>query len=166
MLGLQFATINGMLAILKRTYCGTFAVEFMHIADAAEKSWIQARIEGPDKEIAFTPEGKRAILKKLIEGEAFERFAHKRYPGTKRFGIDGGEAMLPALEQIIKRGGQMGVEQTAGGVQGQVARHLEHFGGERVWLNPDRDRKGAWSRGRLGLSGSIRWCASGRRAGG
>jgi 2-oxoglutarate dehydrogenase E1 component len=109
-LGLQFATINEMLALLKRTYCGTFGVEFMHITDPVEKSWIQQRIEGPDKEIAFTLEGKRAILKKLIEGESFERFVHKRHPGTKRFGLDGGEAMIPALEQIIKRGGAEGVE--------------------------------------------------------
>jgi 2-oxoglutarate dehydrogenase E1 component len=110
-LGLESATVNEMLAILKRTYCGTVGVEFMHITDPAEKSWIQERIEGPDKAIAFTPEGKRAILKKLIEGEAFEKFVHKRHPGTKRFGLDGGEAMIPALEQIIKRGGALGVEE-------------------------------------------------------
>ncbi len=110
-LGLDTATVNDMLAILRRTYCGTFGVEFMHITDPAEKSWIQERIEGPDKEIAFTPEGKRAILKKLVEGESFERFVHKRHPGTKRFGLDGGEAMIPALEQMIKRGGALGVEE-------------------------------------------------------
>src|SRR5262245_32893727 len=110
-LGLQSATISEMLAILKRTYCSTVGVEFMHITDPTEKSWIQERIEGPDKAIAFTPEGKRSILKKLIEGEGFEKFLHKRYPGTKRFGIDGGEAMIPALEQIIKRGGALGVEE-------------------------------------------------------
>jgi 2-oxoglutarate dehydrogenase E1 component len=110
-LGLQTATVNEMLAILRRTYCGTFGIEFMHITDPGEKSWIQERIEGPDKEIAFTREGKRSILKKLIEGEAFEKFVHRRHPGTKRFGLDGGEAMLPALEQIIKRGGALGVRE-------------------------------------------------------
>jgi hypothetical protein len=110
-LGLQTATVNEMLAILKRTYCGTFGIEFMHITDPGEKSWIQERIEGPDKEIAFTTEGKRSILKKLLEGESFEKFVHKRHPGTKRFGLDGGEAMLPALEQIIKRGGALGVQE-------------------------------------------------------
>ncbi|MES1197397.1 MAG: 2-oxoglutarate dehydrogenase E1 component [Pseudomonadota bacterium] len=110
-LGLASATVNEMLAILRRTYCGTFGVEFMHITDPAEKSWIQERIEGPDKEIAFTREGKRAILKKLLEAETFERFVHKRHPGTKRFGLDGAEAMIPALEQIIKRGGALGVEE-------------------------------------------------------
>jgi 2-oxoglutarate dehydrogenase E1 component len=110
-LGLQSATVNEMLAILQRTYCGTFALEFMHITDPAEKAWLQERIEGPDKQIAFTPEGKRSILRKIIEGECFEKFVHKRHPGTKRFGLDGGEAMLPALEQIIKRGGAMGVDE-------------------------------------------------------
>ncbi len=109
-LGLEYATVRQMLDILKRTYCGTFGIEFMHISDPGEKAWLQERIEGPDKEIAFTPEGKRAILKKLIEGETFERFLHKRYPGTKRFGLDGAEAAIPALEQIIKRGGALGVK--------------------------------------------------------
>ncbi|KAF0175931.1 MAG: 2-oxoglutarate dehydrogenase E1 component [Hyphomonadaceae bacterium] len=108
-LGLETATVRQMLDILRRTYCGPLGVEFMHITDPREKAWIQQRIEGPDKEITFTPEGKKAILRKLIEGETFERFMHKRYPGTKRFGLDGGEAMIPALEQVIKRGGAYGV---------------------------------------------------------
>ena len=98
-----------MLAILRRTYCGTIGVEFMHISDPAEKAWIQERVEGPDKEISFTREGKRAILSKLVEAEGFEKFCDLRFRGTKRFGLDGGEAMIPALEQIIKRGGALGV---------------------------------------------------------
>ena len=100
-----------MLEILRRTYCSTIGIEFQHISDPEEKSWLQARIEGPDKGVAFTPEGKKAILSKLIEAETFERFLHKRYPGTKRFGLDGGEAAVPALEQIIKRGGSLGVKE-------------------------------------------------------
>ena len=108
-LGLEFATIPQMLAILRRTYCQTIGVEFMHISDPAEKGWIQERIEGPDKEITFTPEGKRAILNKLVEAEGFEKFLDIKYTGTKRFGLDGAEAMVPALEQIIKRGGALGV---------------------------------------------------------
>ena len=109
-LGLQYATVPEMLRILRRTYCGTIGFEFMHISDPAEKSWLQQRIEGPDKEISFTKEGKRAILTKLIESEGFERFLDTKYTGTKRFGLDGGEAMVPALEQIIKRGGALGVQ--------------------------------------------------------
>ncbi len=110
-LGIKFATIPEMLAILKRTYCGTIGFEFMHISDPAEKSWFQARIEGPGKEINFTREGKRAILNKLIEAEGFEKFIDLKFTGTKRFGLDGGEAMVPALEQIIKRGGALGVKE-------------------------------------------------------
>ncbi len=108
-LGLDFATIPEMLAILRRTYCGTIGFEFMHISDPAEKAWIQERIEGPHKEITFTREGKRAILSKLVEAEGFEKFSDLRFRGTKRFGLDGGEGMIPALEQIIKRGGALGV---------------------------------------------------------
>src|ERR1700722_15823287 len=108
-LGLETATLREMLEILRRTYCGNVGVQYMHISDPAEKAWLQQRIEGRDKEIAFTRQGKIAILKKLIETEGFERFLHKRFPGTKRFGLDGGESMVPALEQIIKRGGALGV---------------------------------------------------------
>ncbi|MFJ6025278.1 2-oxoglutarate dehydrogenase E1 component [Brevundimonas sp. NPDC092305] len=112
-LGLQTGSIREVLAILKRTYCGNIGIQFMHIAEPEEKTWLQARFEGPDKfeQNAFTREGKLAILNKLIEAEGFERFLHKRFPGTKRFGLDGGEAMVPALEQIIKRGGALGVDE-------------------------------------------------------
>jgi 2-oxoglutarate dehydrogenase E1 component len=108
-LGLETGTLREILAILKRTYCADIGVQYMHISDPTQKAWLQERIEGRDKEIVFTREGKIAILKKLIEAEGFERFLHKRFPGTKRFGLDGGEAMVPALEQIIKRGGALGV---------------------------------------------------------
>ncbi len=108
-LGLEFATIREMLAILRRTYCNTIGVEFMHISDPAEKAWIQERIEGPDKEVTFTPEGKKAILNKLVEAEGFEKFLDVKYTGTKRFGLDGGESIVPALEQVIKRGGHLGL---------------------------------------------------------
>ena len=109
-LGLETSTIREILGILRRTYCGDVGVQYMHITNPDEKAWLQQRIEGRDKEIVFTPEGKIAILKKLIETETFERFLNKRFPGTKRFGLDGGESMVPALEQIIKRGGALGVE--------------------------------------------------------
>ncbi|WP_404401118.1 2-oxoglutarate dehydrogenase E1 component [Pelagibacterium halotolerans] len=109
-LGLEYATIPQMLDILRRTYCGTMGVEFMHISDPEAKSWLQERIEGPDKEITFTANGKKAILSKLAEAEGFEKFLDVKYTGTKRFGLDGAEAVIPALEQIIKRGGALGVK--------------------------------------------------------
>ncbi|MEL7228400.1 MAG: 2-oxoglutarate dehydrogenase E1 component, partial [Pseudomonadota bacterium] len=110
-LGMEFATIPQMLDILQRTYCSTLGVEFMHISNPEEKAWIQERIEGPDKSIEFTENGKLAILNKLVEAEGFEKFIDVKYKGTKRFGLDGGEALIPALEQIIKRGGQLGVQE-------------------------------------------------------
>ncbi len=110
-MGMESATPRQITDLLQRTYCGRIGYEFMHITDAEQKDWLQRRIEGPDKDIAFTPEGKKAILNKLIEGEGFEKFASARFVGTKRFGLDGGEATIPALEQIIKRGGQLGVKE-------------------------------------------------------
>ncbi|TPW27968.1 2-oxoglutarate dehydrogenase E1 component [Pararhizobium mangrovi] len=110
-LGLEWATLREMLSILERTYCSTIGVEFMHISDPEEKAWIQQRIEGPDKGIEFTERGKSAILQKLVEAEGFEQFIDVKYKGTKRFGLDGAEALIPALEQIIKRGGAMGLKE-------------------------------------------------------
>ena len=115
-LGLEFGTVREIVSILRRTYCQTLGVEFLHISSAAQKSWIQERIEGPDKEITFTREGKRAILNKLVEAEGFEKFCDVKFTGTKRFGLDGGEAMIPALEQIIKRGGALGVREIVVGM--------------------------------------------------
>ena len=110
-LGLEFSSMREIVAILRRTYCQTLGVEFMHISNAAQKGWIQERIEGRDKEISFTVQGKRAILNKLVEAEGFEKFLDVKYTGTKRFGLDGGESLIPALEQIIKRGGNLGVRE-------------------------------------------------------
>ena len=110
MMGLETATVGEILALLRRTYCSTIGVEYMHIYHQEQRRWIQERIEGREKEISFTPEGKRAILKKLSESEGFERFCQMKYTGTKRFGLEGGEALIPACEAIIKRGGQLGLK--------------------------------------------------------
>ncbi len=110
-LGLETATMRQILAILRRTYCRHVGVQFSHITDPAQKAWIQQRIEGAEKDINFTSEGRKAILNKLIEAETFEKFCDIKYTGTKRFGLDGAEAMIPALEQIIKRGGHLGVKE-------------------------------------------------------
>ncbi len=116
MLGLEFATVRQMLDILRRTYCGSIGIQFMHIADPDEKSWLQQRVEGPGKDITFTPEGKKAILNKLIESEGFERFSAVKFVGTKRFGLDGAEPLIPALEQIIKVGGKLGAKEISIGM--------------------------------------------------
>jgi len=110
-LGLDTATMRQILRIVRRTYCRHIGVQYMHITTPAQKAWIQHRIEGEGNDISFTTEGRRAILNKLIEAEQFEKFCEVKYTGTKRFGLDGAEAMVPALEQIIKRGGQLGAKE-------------------------------------------------------
>ena len=108
-LGFERATVREIVAVLQANYCGTIGVEYMHINDLEERRFIQERIEGKGAEIQFTPEGKQAILAKVIEAEQWEKFLARKYVGTKRFGLDGGESAVPALELVIKYGGQYGV---------------------------------------------------------
>jgi 2-oxoglutarate dehydrogenase E1 component len=110
-LGLEIATLRQIIEIVKRTYCGTFALQYMHISNAEQSGWLKERIEGYGKEIQFTRKGRKAILNKLVEAEGFEKFLHVKYMGTKRFGLDGGESLIPAMEQIIKRGGDLGAKE-------------------------------------------------------
>ncbi len=115
-LGLETATLRQIVEAVRKTYCGTIGVEFMHIQDPAQKAWIQERVESIHNQTEFTYNGKKAILERLIAAEAFEQFLDKKYTGTKRFGLDGGESMIPALEQILKRGSQMGLEEVVVGM--------------------------------------------------
>lgn len=115
-LGLQYATVREIVAILRANYCGNVGLEYMHIADVEERRFLQERLEGKDKEIHFTPEGKKAILAKVIHAEQYEKFLGRKYVGTKRFGLDGGELMIPALEAIIKYGGAQGVREIVYGM--------------------------------------------------
>ena len=110
-LGLESAPLRVIVAAVRETYCGNIGVEYMHIQDPGKKAWIQERIESKHNHTEFTNTGKRAILERLTASEAFENFLDKKHTGTKRFGLDGGEALIPALEQIIKRGGQLGIEE-------------------------------------------------------
>ncbi len=110
-LGLQYSNLSQILSILKKTYCSTIGYEFMHMGDPEEKTWIRNRIEGPEKNISFTENGKKAILNKIVQAEGFEKYLHVKFVGTKRFGLDGGESLIPALEQIIKRGGSLGAKE-------------------------------------------------------
>ena len=115
-LGLQYATVSELVAILRQNYCGNVGLEYMHISDVEERRFLQDRMEGKDKEIHFTPEGKKAILAKVIQAEQYEKFLGRKYVGTKRFGLDGGESMIPALEAVIKYGGQYGVKEIVYGM--------------------------------------------------
>jgi 2-oxoglutarate dehydrogenase E1 component len=115
-LGLEAATVREIVAILRANYCGKIGLEYMHINDLGERRFLQDRIEGRDKGASFTAEGKQAILEKVIQGEQWEKFLARKYVGTKRFGLDGGESMIPALEAVIKYGGQAGVEEIVVGM--------------------------------------------------
>ncbi len=115
-LGFETATLTRIMERLRKTYCDKIGVEYMHIQEPDQKAWIQERIENIDNRTEFTDRGKKTILERLSATEAFEVFLDKKYTGTKRFGIDGGEAMLPALEQILKRGGQMGLKEVVIGM--------------------------------------------------
>src|SRR5690606_35423159 len=115
-LGLESASLREILQIVKHTYCGTFALQFMHISDPEQSAWLKERLEGYGKESAFTRRGRRALLNSLVEAEGFEKFLQVKYMGTARFGLDGGEALVPAMEQIIKRGGARGVEEVVIGM--------------------------------------------------
>jgi 2-oxoglutarate dehydrogenase E1 component len=108
-LGLEKATVREIVDILRRNYCGKVGLEYMHINDLEERRFLQERMEGKDAEIVFTPEGKKSILTKVVQAEQWEKFLARKYVGTKRFGLDGGEAMIPALEAVIKYGGADGV---------------------------------------------------------
>jgi 2-oxoglutarate dehydrogenase E1 component len=110
-LGMERATVRQIVAALQADYCGTIGVEYMHINDLEERRFIQERIESLDETVQFTPEGKQAILAKVIESEQWEKFLARKYVGTKRFGLDGGESAIPALEAVIKYGGLTGIEE-------------------------------------------------------
>ncbi|GLQ34519.1 2-oxoglutarate dehydrogenase subunit E1 [Amylibacter marinus] len=109
-LGMKSASMRQIIEKLRKTYCGTFALQYMHLSNPEEAGWLKERIENYDKEGFFTTQGRKAILNKMVEAEGFEKFCHVKYSGTKRFGLDGGEALIPAMEQIIKRGGALGVK--------------------------------------------------------
>ena len=108
-LGLEFASCAQILSI-RATHLLRHIRAAVHAYFQPRRSgWLKERIEGYGKEIQFTREGRKAILNKWSRPRALRKFLHVKYMGTKRFGLDGGESLIPAMEQIIKRGGALGV---------------------------------------------------------
>ena len=107
----KYASVSEILSFFRKVYCSSIGVEYMHISDPVKKIWFRERMEREKNHLKFTDNGKKAILNKLIQAEGFEKFLAVKFVGTKRFGLDGGEALIPALEQIIKRGGHLGVKE-------------------------------------------------------
>ncbi len=107
----EYSNIKEILSILRKTYCGSIGYEYMHISNPTERKWFRDRVEKDENALKFTENGKSAILNKLIQAEGFEKFLHTKYVGSKRFGLDGGESLIPGLEQIIKIGGQSKIKE-------------------------------------------------------
>ena len=115
-LGRETATVREIIKIVRASYCGPIGVEFMHIQDPGQKTWIQRRIEGAPWMTGFDANDKRTILQQLTEAEGFETFCQKKYTTTKRFGLEGGEVTIPALHAIIETGARGGVIEVAIGM--------------------------------------------------
>ena len=107
----EYSNIKEILSVLRKIYCGNIGYEYMHISNPTERKWFRDRVEKDENALKFTVNGKNAILNKLIQAEGFEKFLHTKYVGSKRFGLDGGESLIPALEQIIKIGGQSNIKE-------------------------------------------------------
>jgi len=115
-LGKETATLREIMAICRASYCGSIGVEFMHIQDPEQKSWIQRRIEGAPWLAGFDAAAKKQILQELTEAEGFESFCARKFVGTKRFGLEGGESTIPALEAVIETAAKGGVNEIAIGM--------------------------------------------------
>ena len=109
-LGLETATLKEIIQILNKTYASSIGVEFLHIQSVEQKQWVQERIEEVYNKTNFTTQGKKAIFQRLVESELFEQYLDKKFLGTKRYGVEGGESMIPGIEQIVKQSCLAGVQ--------------------------------------------------------
>ncbi len=116
LLGVDTAPMRDVIEAVRSAYCGPIGAEFMHVQNPRQREWLQARIEGRDWRTSFGPDQKKTILRQLDEAEGFEAFCQKRYVGTKRFGLEGGEATIPALHTIIDQAARDGVRSVAIGM--------------------------------------------------
>src|SRR5712675_1446613 len=111
LLGRERATLREIIRILRETYCGRIGIEYMHIQVLAERQWIQQKFEHLHDRPVLSAGIRKEILRTLTAAETFERFLDRRYTGTKRFGIEGAESLMPALEAVLSRGSQLGIRE-------------------------------------------------------
>ncbi len=114
--GEQERTLGDIIRLLETAYCGSIGAEYMHIASEAEQMWVQHRIESAHSLPPFTAGVKKRILRRLIAAEGLEKYLGTRYPGTKRFGVEGGESFIPCLAELIHRAGSSGIVETVIGM--------------------------------------------------
>ncbi|MDG2308849.1 MAG: 2-oxoglutarate dehydrogenase E1 component [Candidatus Binatia bacterium] len=110
------ATLGDLVTALKETYCGTMGVEFTGIRDSEQRGWLEDRMEPTRNRPNLTREDKLQIFTKLVEAETFEQFLHKKFPGQKRFSLEGGDTLIPMLESLIEEGANQDVEQVVLGM--------------------------------------------------
>jgi len=110
------ARLSDILETLKQTYCGTIGVEYMYMTDYNEKRWLQERLESIRSRPSFNPEQKKRILERLTAAETLERYLHTKYVGQKRFSLEGGESLIVAMDEAIRRGGSLGIEEVVIGM--------------------------------------------------
>jgi 2-oxoglutarate dehydrogenase E1 component len=104
-------TLREILLQLQATYCGSVGAEYMHITETAEKRWIQQRFEGSGGRPQLSARTRRRILEKLVAAEGLERYLHARYVGQKRFSLEGGDSLIPLLDELVQRGGTYGLKE-------------------------------------------------------
>ncbi len=115
-LGVDSASLRDIVKLLQETYCGTIGVEFMHIQDPEQKGWLQDKFEKTRNTPVYPVAERKRFLERLTAAEGFEKFLDTKFTGTKRFGVEGGESVIPALEEVIHRGAQLGVKEVIFGM--------------------------------------------------
>ena len=156
--GLEVASINQIMGVLRETYCKRVGIEFMHIQVPEQKAWIQERVESFRNSMTFSDEGKKTILGRLTAAEVFENFLNTKYTGTKRFGLDGGESMIPALEQILEQGSRLGLEEVVLGMPHRGRLNvLANFMGKPFRAIFNEFRGGASNPEDVGGSGDVKY---------
>ncbi|MZH99368.1 2-oxoglutarate dehydrogenase E1 component [Dickeya dianthicola] len=115
-IGKETMPLGELYAALKQTYCGPIGAEYMHITNTEEKRWIQQRIESVVGQANFTAEERKRFLKELTAAEGLERYLGAKFPGAKRFSLEGGDALIPMLKEIIRHAGKNGTREVVMGM--------------------------------------------------
>ncbi|MDE1166076.1 MAG: 2-oxoglutarate dehydrogenase E1 component [Pseudomonas sp.] len=115
-IGKEEASLREILEALQQTYCRTIGSEFTHITDSEQRSWFQQRLESVRGRPVFSAEIKNHVLERVTAAEGLEKYLGTKYPGTKRFGLEGGESLIPMLDEMIQRSGSYGTKEVVIGM--------------------------------------------------